>query len=195
MAELKNPRHEAFAQNYALSGNGSASYIAAGYPVSADTAEANAARLLGDARVLNRIREIQAERSLHFLQLAQRIVKELEQIAFVSALDVLEYVVPEGEEIGQYQVKPPEQMSAALRSAISEIRTNRFGVTVRFHSKTEALSKLARICGLMSDFNEALATLARYGIHLHCEDGRWRVIDQQDEPCRLAGENFPQQRF
>jgi phage terminase small subunit len=81
MPELENPRHEAFAQNYVLSGNGSASYIAAGYKVSPEVAEVNSSRLLSNAKVLNRTRELQGERSLHFLQLAERVVTELEQIS------------------------------------------------------------------------------------------------------------------
>jgi phage terminase small subunit len=179
MPELENPRHEAFAQNYVLSGNGSASYIAAGYKVSPEVAEVNSSRLLSNAKVLNRIRELQGERSLHFLQLAERVVTELEQIAFISPLDALEYVIPEGAELGEYRLKSPEQMDAATKAAISEIKFSRLGITVRFHPKADALSKLARICGLMGDFNEAVATLRRYGIHLHSEDGQWRVIDQQ----------------
>lgn len=59
MGTLSNPRHEAFAVEYARTGNGRQSYITAGY--SEHAADACASRLLTDAKVAARVAELRAE--------------------------------------------------------------------------------------------------------------------------------------
>ena len=56
MAVLSNPRHEQFAQEYAKTGNATASYISVGY--SASGAKVSASRLLTNANVRARIKEL-----------------------------------------------------------------------------------------------------------------------------------------
>lgn len=56
MPELKNPRHENFAQHYARFGNATQAYITAGY--SETGANANAARLIALDSISQRIKEL-----------------------------------------------------------------------------------------------------------------------------------------
>lgn len=58
MPALDNPRWEKFCQNYVKEPNGTRAYKEAGYRVSDDTARANASRLLADANIRSRIREL-----------------------------------------------------------------------------------------------------------------------------------------
>lgn len=172
-----NSKQEAFCQHYILLGNGSYAYTLA-YGAKGRSAEANAARLLRNDKVLARLSELQAQKSREFAFLGERIINELSAIAFADGLSVLEWVAT-GEGQGQYQMKSPEQMHPTIRSAIAEVRQTRFGVTVKLGDKIAALGHLARILGLNSDLNIALATLRKYGINLVAENGQWKLIDNQ----------------
>ena len=62
MPTLKNSRHELFAQEIAKGRSQREAYRAAGYLTKSDDAtDANASRLLSNAKVADRIREIQTE--------------------------------------------------------------------------------------------------------------------------------------
>jgi hypothetical protein len=68
MKPLQNPRHEAFALEYAQRGNASQAYAKAGY--SKTGAAQSAARLLTNAKVLERISELKAAISASTIRLA-----------------------------------------------------------------------------------------------------------------------------
>jgi phage terminase small subunit len=62
MPTLDNPRHELFAQEIAKGRSQHEAYRTAGYATKSDgSADSNASRLLSNAKVANRIRELQTE--------------------------------------------------------------------------------------------------------------------------------------
>jgi phage terminase small subunit len=68
MPELRNPKHEQFAQNIARGLSTTESYIYAGY--SRKGAHASAARLLHNATICTRLQEFRSAITASFLQLA-----------------------------------------------------------------------------------------------------------------------------
>lgn len=60
MSALDNSRHERFAQEVAKGGPAGRAYEAAGYAARGDSADQAASRLLGNVKVAERVRELQA---------------------------------------------------------------------------------------------------------------------------------------
>ena len=58
MSVLRNNRHEAFARAIVRGNSGRAAYGTAGYKAKGAAADANASRLLGNAKVSSRIAEL-----------------------------------------------------------------------------------------------------------------------------------------
>lgn len=172
-------KQEAFCQNYFLSGNAVASYIAAGYSSRGDAARVEACKLLAKPNIQARIQELQAEKAIFYADTCDRLVKDLSKMASVNPLDALVYIPDENGEGGQYQLRSPDDMSEEAKASISEIRFNRFGVAVKFHDKTAAQDRLARILGLYGGINDGIAILRKYGLHLMVEDGKWKLLDDQ----------------
>jgi hypothetical protein len=89
MPALKNPRHEAFAQAifaalfrepgqpYQTHAN---SYTKAGYTAQQKAAEASASRLLRNAKILDRVVELQQAAAEHVKETVDKCVKELNQL-------------------------------------------------------------------------------------------------------------------
>jgi hypothetical protein len=99
MAVLRNPRHEAFARAifrgifepdlYPTHGT---AYRAAGYRASGlrepgGSAEVNASRLLKNAKILDRVRELQAEAAQEVKETIEKCVAELNDIKDASMAD------------------------------------------------------------------------------------------------------------
>ena len=92
MSALPNPRHEAFARaifagifNSTLYPTHGHAYNAAGYQAigagkPGGSAEVNASRLLKNAKIFDRVRELQAQAAEHLQETADKCVEELNQI-------------------------------------------------------------------------------------------------------------------
>jgi len=78
---LKNAKHEAFVQAYLISSNGKQAYLKV-YGGDEKVAEANASRLLRDAKVMTRLVELR-ERAAVKLEISQdKVLRRLAEIAF-----------------------------------------------------------------------------------------------------------------
>lgn len=79
MAQLKNPRHEAFAREYVRDGNATAAYCRAGY--SENGAHKLASRLMANEGIRDRIAELQAEIAEATKLDVEKVVQRLTDIA------------------------------------------------------------------------------------------------------------------
>jgi hypothetical protein len=88
-----NPKHEAFIREYLLSGNATEAYRKAGYK--SKSPEVEASNLLRNPKVEARIKELQAktqeiaEKKFNITE--ERILEQLEAIAFFDPMSVLEW--------------------------------------------------------------------------------------------------------
>jgi hypothetical protein len=81
MPTLDNPKHEAFAQAVAKGSSNREAYKAAGYSTKSDTVtDVNASRLLADARVASRVRELQEASAEEAVVTAADLSAQLEAI-------------------------------------------------------------------------------------------------------------------
>jgi phage terminase small subunit len=162
MAELKNPRHEAFAVLYAKGQHSAAAAYRECYAKARQaTSEANAARLLGNASVAERVRELQKIAADTVGPTVERIVKELERIALADIGDAVEWRSelvteednPDGGDVlvikhifsNHVRIKGSDEIGPDVRAAIKAIeQTPNGGLKIRFHDKSWALKLLAR---------------------------------------------------
>jgi phage terminase small subunit len=80
MTVLRNPKHEIFAQELAKGRSQREAYQSAGYVTKSDNAtDVNASRLLSNAKVANRIHELQAEAAKSTEVTVSRLIAEAER--------------------------------------------------------------------------------------------------------------------
>jgi phage terminase small subunit len=183
-------QQERFCQEYMVDGNATAAYIRAGYKGRGATASVNSSRMLRNAKIAARLQELNAAKSHRLSDLGDRVMIELSKIAFANVPDSVEWVEEENEEEiqGRYRIKSLAELGEDIKASISEIRVNRYGATVRLYDKIRALEVIAKILGLTSDINIAIATLRKYGINVVQENGEWKIADTQYDGAADAGE-------
>lgn len=84
------PKQRRFAEEYIVDLNASAAYRRAGYKARGNAAEANASRLLRNAKVASVISELKRERSERTQITADRVLEELAKLGFSNMLDYIE---------------------------------------------------------------------------------------------------------
>ncbi len=90
MPELKNFRHERFAQNIAKGMNSGTGYTAAGYKATRHSAEVAASRLLKNDDIRARIAELTAPALAKTETTVERVLQELAYLAFYDVTQILD---------------------------------------------------------------------------------------------------------
>lgn len=75
----------------------------------------------------------------------ERIIEELAALAFSDLRNVLEWG-PDG-----ITLRSSEKLDEAAAAAVSEVRQTAHGITVKLHSKSDALQKLGQHLGMFTD--------------------------------------------
>ncbi len=136
-------KQKRFCEEYMIDLNATQAAIRAGY--SPKTANEQAARLLANASIQNRIAQLQAEQSRRTGVSADRVVRELARIAFANASDLID----------------PETASVKLDAsrddlaAVQSIKVKSFGEDgleheVKLADKLKALDLLGRHLGMFN---------------------------------------------
>jgi phage terminase small subunit len=181
------PQQLRFCSEYVIDLNAGRAYKASGYKVKSDSvAWVNAARLLRNAKVKARIAELQASRAQRTQITADRVLQEIGRIAFSDITDVATFA-EQGVEFKSSN-ELTKDVTAAILEVSSDVTYSRgrgedadaepeptVKRRIKMHNKIEALKLAAQHLGLTSDFNQAVATLASYGIHLRQTENGWTV--------------------
>lgn len=166
MGVLDNPRHELFAQGIAKGQSQREAYKAAGYETANDaTTDANASRLLSDARVMLRVAELQEIAAKHTGITIERIAVELSKIAFAdirkavnwgkSPIDkTADHADPNGLRIYPLEMVPSELMDDDTAAAVSEVSLTQGGIKIKMHDKKAALVDLGKHLGMFKEVHE-----------------------------------------
>lgn len=159
MAAEKKPKHEnprrqykkfLFAQNYILRGmNVPEALAAAGYSPKNTTA---AWKFLRDPEVLRYMRAILEDQQEKLGEIyradKENIINELTKIAFFDPRRVARI------EDGRVKIVDSDEITNIEAAAIAEMTETNKGLRVKFHSKVDALDKLAKILGLYVEKHE-----------------------------------------
>lgn len=145
------PKHELFYFKYIQTGrNATREYIAAGYKCSANTAKANAARLLKRLDIQKFIEEISIDKLKNEQINAKAILNELGKIAFNSTHS---FVNDDGT-LKQFHDLSPDSIAALDTYDLKYLDDGSYKFSINFKDKLKALYLLARYFGLF-DRNRA----------------------------------------
>lgn len=167
MAKL-TPKQQRFADEYIVDLNGKQAAIRAGY--SEKTAEAQASRLLSNAKVQHYIQKRKQDRVERTEITQDMVLYELASIAFSNAADYAKVVEKEatiqtddGEEIQLYDkdgnpvmyrtVEPvlTSELTEKQKRALSVIKKGRDGFEIKPYDKLRALELLGKHIGMFQD--------------------------------------------
>lgn len=144
-------RRERFCREYVKDFNGARAARDAGY--AAESADVEGSRLLVDARVAARVAELIAEREAADSVTEERIIQELNRIAFVNQADLASWA-DTGVTLNGSDTLTPDQTAA-----IAEVQQTKSvgggSIKLKFHSKEKALELLMRHKGMLKDVGSA----------------------------------------
>lgn len=171
MPALKNKKHERFCREYIIDYNGKQAAIRARY--SEKTAKEQASRLLTNANIDARWRELDKIETEKLGITKERILREYAKLAFTNSDDLMlytdEYIMvspwTEDEETGekipaQYRkvskayLKPHDELTGDQKGVIQEIKETPTGVSIKLYDKKASLDSLAKIKGMLVDKKE-----------------------------------------
>ncbi len=157
MAILRNNRHEAFARAIVEGSSGRAAYGAAGYRAKGAVADANASRLLTNAKVSARIAELKAAAAQASTIEAARVLTELAKLAFANMADYMR-VGPDGDPVLDFSKLTRDQAAALVEVTVEDYLDGRGEdarqvrrVKFKLASKLLALELLGKHLGLFKD--------------------------------------------
>jgi len=139
-----------FAQNYILRGmNAAEALVAAGY---SPKSQGEAWKILRDPTVIRYIQAILQEQQEKLGKVyrsdKENIINELLKVAFFDPRRVIRI------EDGHVKIVDSEEITNIEAAVIAGVEEGRQGLKIKFHSKTEALDKLAKILGLYVEKHE-----------------------------------------
>lgn len=166
-----------FAQHYILGGMNIAQALqAAGYSPKNSLA---AYKFLRDPQVIAYMQALLKEQQEKLGELyradKENIINELTKIAFADPRRVVRV------KGGKLQVIDSDEITNIEAAAIAELAETKKGLRIKFHSKVEALDKLAKILGLYVEKHE----------HAGKDGGPLRIILSQLNPEVFGGGNSP----
>jgi len=190
-----NPRQKRFCEEYLRDFNGGAAVLRAGYQCNVDAARVQASRLLTNAKVQAQLQQLRDRVSANAQMSLEQVVQEIARVAFSNITQVLSFTND-----GGVKLKGSDELPDEVSAAIASVASSKSKTVVRLHNKVKALTLLADFYGLRSDFNQARATLKRYGLALVEDDQSpcgWRVecyfpgVDAVEEAELAAAAFFP----
>ena len=151
MPILRNNRHEAFARAIVEGSSGRAAYGAAGYRAKGVVADANASRLLTNAKVSARIAELKGLAAQASTVEATRVLTELAKLAFANMLDYMR-VGPDGDPVLDFSKLTRDQAAALVEVTVEDYLDGR----------GEDARKVRRVRFKLADKRGALVDLGRH---------------------------------
>lgn len=166
-----------FCHEYIKDGHGTNAYLRAkDGSVTRDAAKTEASVMLAKDRVRAYLEVLRSEVAIRTGVTIDKIVSESSCLAFS---DINDFIELDGENL---KIKDLQSLPRHVTSAIKRIKLGRDGsLVIDLHDKNTALDRLAKIYGLYTDFNQAVATLRRYGKQLTVNGNDWSLSDIEPE--------------
>lgn len=173
MPILQNTKHERFAQEIAKGKSAVDAYRIAGYGALGEAARVGASRLLTNATVQGRIRELTEAGARKAEVTVERVLREYARIGFADIRKAVKWrslitEVGEDEEgtpltraANEVALVGSEEIDEDTALAIAEIAQTKDGaLKVKLHSKLGALDSMARHLGMFKDSLSINATVS-----------------------------------
>jgi phage terminase small subunit len=147
-----------FCEEYLIDLNGSQAVIRAGY--SKTGSNVTAVRLLANPNIAKKITELQQKRSKRTAVTSDRVIEELERIAFAQTPDFIkikDIIIGRGRRAKSKRVAIAEltnDIPIEKLAALSEIRQTQHGIVIKLHDKVRALELLGKHTGAIKERHE-----------------------------------------
>ena len=175
-------KQEAFCVEYLKDFNATRAALAAGY--SSKTARQSASENLKKPNIQARLSELRTATGRATAVTLERVVQELGHVAFSRFTDVARF--DNGSMTLKDSATLPDEVLAAIDSvSVTETVTDGSATvkqSLKMHNKIAALKILGTFFGIDSDFNQARASLKKYGLALVEDPGSklgWK-LDEYD---------------
>jgi phage terminase small subunit len=173
-------KQKKFCQEYLIDFNATQAYLRAGYATTPKSANASGPQLLVNPSIQAYLARLRTEIGNDTKVTLERTLEEIAHVAF-SRISHAQSFSSDG-----VTLKDSESLDDSVLAAIQSVSvTESFsekGSTIshslKLHNKMAALALLAKFYGIDSDFNQARATLRKYGLALLEDSERasgWRV--------------------
>lgn len=127
-----------FCHEYVLDHSGKRAYLAAFPNSSPKSAEANASRLLAKDKIQRYIASLESKKIKKLDIGLDAVLAELASIGFSDCTDYAQI------QDGNVLINDTNKLTSAQKKAISQIKSGRYGVEIKLHDKTKALTELLR---------------------------------------------------
>lgn len=162
MAEAITEKQKAFVEEYLVDLNATRAYKTIYKNCKKDeAAQANASRLLRNAKVSAYLAQRQKELQKRTEVTQERVIGELAAIAFADVADYVQITDRGG--FPMVQLTPTKDIPISKRAAIAGIKQGNNGIEVKLHNKLDALDKLGRHLGLFKEYVRDIDEIADDG--------------------------------
>lgn len=164
---MLSEKKKTFCREYTVDFNGSAAAIRTGYAKS--RAKVTASELLDKEEIISEINRLVAERNKNIESAADRVVKELELIAYAKTTDfvkVKDITVGKGatrKKVRVAYIELTSDLNEEQQRAISEIKQTKDGVSLKAHDKVKALELLGKHHGIFEKDNKQSQPVVNLG--------------------------------
>lgn len=124
MPPLDNAKHEAFARAIVEGKNNREAYRAAGYKGNDAAVDASASRLLSDAKVSARVKELQETAADASVMAAREVLQELTKLARANMADYMR-VGPDGDPVLDFGALNRDQAAALVEVTVEDFTDGR----------------------------------------------------------------------
>lgn len=181
MPRLKKQQHEDFALAYAKNFNATRSAEAAGS--TAKRLDQAGYEYLRKPEILRRIEELVNERRLAMQVDADNYDRAVGAVAFTDPIEVISF------DDDGLMIRNIDDIPAQARLAISEVRIDKDGAkSVKFHSRPQALSEVARRLGIYKlPFSPEVGLWTGTVLHLGDQHGQKKQTTKVRRKTRVRG--------
>ena len=137
--------------------------------------------MLEQQKIQHRVLEIRAEREERLSLTGDKIIEEMQAIAFANVVDYLELQEDDDGNL-VYTMRDLTALSEEKQRAIKEVEIDDNGkVKIKFYDKLTALQALAKMYGLYSDFSQAINALKKFDIFIRPNrQGTFTITDMRN---------------
>lgn len=136
-------KQKRFADEYMKDLNATQAAIRAGY--SKKTADVQGARLLGNVKVFEYVRELQKKMQKKTEITRERLVEELAKIAFGNIGEAVEW------SSHSVVLIPSCRLTEDVKASIAEIKESQFGISIKRHDKIRAIDLISKLLGYQDE--------------------------------------------